>query len=260
MAPMRGFQHPVGPESPHTYWVRRGVLVAVLVLIIVLLVWLLSTLLGSNTNETTAVPAAPSSTQTSVSVNPSWTDTAWGPTPSASSPSSSVSGSASATPSPSGSASATPSASSAFATPTPAKAQTSSKVQTGACSASTTTVSLSAASGSVKVGSKVAFTVGLANTSKTDCQWDFAKLPVHVSVTSGSDNIWSSGDCAAWSPRGVAKVPAGKTYSFGVTWPTQRSTAKSCTLSTGQLGAGYYVATAQTGDTVSKKFVMQLHQ
>lgn len=252
MAPMRGFQHPVGPESPHTYWVRRGVLVAVLVLIIVLLVWLLSTLLGNNTSETTAVPAAPSSSQSSIPVNPSWTDTAWGPTPT---PSGSSAASTPATASRSDSQ--TPSASSAAAS---SAASSPSKAQPAACSASTTTVSLAAGSGSVALGSKVAFTVRLANTSKTDCNWDFAKQPVRVDVVSGSDRIWSSGDCAAWSPRGVAKVPAGKSYSFGVAWPTQRSAQNSCKASAEKLGAGYYVATAQTGDTVSKKFVMQLHQ
>lgn len=250
---MRGFQHPVGPESPHTYWVRRGILVAVLVLIIVLLVWLLSTLLGNNSAETSAVPAEPSPAQTSIPINPSWTDTAWGPTPTPSSPSAS---SSPASPAASSSASQTPSA------PSSSPSSTSTPTPSGpvACSTGTTTVSLSAKSGSVAVGSTVAFTVQLANSSKTDCTWDFAKLPVHVSVTSGSDDIWSSGDCAAWSPRGVAKVPAGKTYSFGVAWPTKRSTENSCTLSTEQLGAGYYVATARAGDTVSTKFVMQLRQ
>ncbi|AXE37894.1 hypothetical protein [Acidipropionibacterium virtanenii] len=245
---MRGLQHPVGPESPQTYWIRRGALLGVLVLIIVLLVWLLSTLLGNNTSETSGAPATPSDEASSVSVNPSWTDTAWGtpkptPTPSASSPDPS---SSSASGSPSSSTTASPSAST-----TPA---------TAACSAGGAAVGLSAGSSSVKIGSAVAFTVSLTNSTKTDCTWDFAKLPVGVTVTSGSDRIWSSDDCAAWKPRGKTTVPAGKSYSYKMTWPGQRSTENSCKASTEQLGAGYYVANAEIQGGATKKFVMQLHQ
>lgn len=243
---MRGLQHPVGPESPLTYWVRRGVLLGVLVLIVVLLVWLLSTMLGNNTSDTSGTPATPSQEQTSMSVNPSWTDTAWGtPTPSASpsSPGSSAPSPASGSPTPS-------------QTPTPS----ASAAPSAACSAGSTTVGIDGGSSSVKIGATVALTVTLTNTGKADCTWDFAELPVGVTVTSGSDQIWSTDDCAAWKPRGKTTVPAQKSYSYKVIWPGQRSTENSCKTSTEELGAGYYVATAEVQGGPTKKFVMQLHQ
>ncbi len=228
-------------------------LLGVLVLIIVLLVWLLSTLLGNNTSDTSGTPATPSEETSSVSVNPSWTDTAWGtptPTPTPSGSSASTPGSAPASSAASG-------ASSASKTPTPSASSTPATV---ACSAGSASVGLTGGSSSVKVGAKVAFTVTLTNTGKTDCTWDFAKLPVGVTVTSGSDRIWSSDDCAAWKPRGKTTVRAGKSYPYKVTWPGQRSTENSCKASTEELGAGYYVATAEIKGGATKKFVMQLHQ
>ncbi|AZZ41262.1 hypothetical protein C0Z11_01985 [Acidipropionibacterium jensenii] len=106
-------------------------------------------------------------------------------------------------------------------------------------------------------GSTVTFTVTVTNQGAA-CVWNLKTLPVEVTVDSGSDRIWSTGDCAAWAPKGSHEVALGKSASVTVKWPTKRSASGSCSLSKEQLGTGTYVASAQVKGGATRQYVMQL--
>ncbi|MDN6658674.1 MAG: hypothetical protein L0L18_06590, partial [Acidipropionibacterium jensenii] len=169
------------------------------------------------------------------------------PTPSSSTPVTATPTSASG--SPSGSASAVPSASaSATPTPTPSAA---------ACQLARLRSTVQAPSRVATRGSTVTFTVTVTNQGAA-CVWNLKTLPVEVTVDSGSDRIWSTGDCAAWAPKGSHEVAPGKSASVTVKWPTKRSASGSCSLSKEQLGTGTYVASAQVKGGATRQYVMQL--
>lgn len=231
---MRGVQHPMGPESEGVYWRRRAGLVGVSVLVLVLLIWLVGRGLGGR-SDSSAVQATPSVT----SINPSWTDTVWDtstPTPSP------VDSSSAAIPAGSTSGSASP-------TPTPTLA---------GCQLSQLRSAIAAPSSAVRRGSSVPLTVTVTNQGKAGCLWDLKTLPVEVTITSGSDRIWSTADCAAGGPSGSHPIAAGKQWHFTVKWPTQRSTSGSCTPASEELGTGTYVATTTVKGGATRKFVMRL--
>jgi len=170
MTPLRGLTDPVGPESPQIYWVRRLVLLIAAVVVVALVIAGIAKLAGGS--KESAAPAASSFTP-----DPSWTDTAWASaTPSASSSAVSPSRSAPRTESPSPSALAsTPSASSTM------------------CEGSQLSVKVTGDTKKPHVGDTETFTVEVS--SSTSCHWDTQKVKQTLTVTSGSDRIWSTDDC-----------------------------------------------------------------
>lgn len=230
MTPLRGLTDPVGPESPQTYWVRRLMLLVVVVVVVALVIAGIAKLAGGS--KESAAPAASSFTP-----DPSWTDTAWGSaTPSASSSAVSPSRSGRRTESPSPSAS-TPSTSSAV------------------CEGSQLSVKVTGDTKKPSVGRTETLTVRVS--SSTDCRWNTQKVKQTLTVTSGSDRIWSTDDCSSWGPKGVHEIKPKNPWTYEVSWPTKRSTGK-CKLSKESLGAGYYVATVNLGGGPSDRFVMQM--
>ena len=181
MTPLRGLTDPVGPESPQIYWVRRLVLLIAAVVVVALVIAGIAKLVGGS--KESAAPAASSFTP-----DPSWTDTAWASaTPSASSSAVSPSRSAPRTKSPSPSASAS--------TPLPSSAM---------CEGSQLSVKVTGDTKKPHVGDTETFTVEVR--SSTSCHWDTQKVKQTLTVTSGSDRIWSTDDCGSWGPKGVHAV------------------------------------------------------
>jgi len=232
MTPLRGLTDPVGPESPQIYWVRRLMLLVVVVVVVALVIAGIAKLAGGS--KESAAPAASSFTP-----DPSWTDTAWASaTPSASSSAVSPSRSAPRTESPSPSALAsTPSASSTM------------------CEGSQLSVKVTGDTKKPHVGDTETFTVEVS--SSTSCHWDTQKVKQTLTVTSGSDRIWSTDDCGSWGPKGVHEIKSKNPWTYKISWPTKRSTGK-CKLSQESLGAGYYVATVNIGGGPSGRFVMRM--
>lgn len=235
---MSALLNPRGPESPATYWRRRLVVVAVALLVLALAGWLLALLTGPG-GDKTSVSATPANDPTLASSAPSAT-----PTPSAT-----PSTTASASPAASSSASAKPSTKpSATPTPTP----------TGlvACDPAALAMTLEG-DRRPTIGKPTTWTIGLANKGGQACRLDLAKNPLSLQVTSGSDEIWSTADCGSWvstKPVDLAKGSA----QVKVNWTLQRS-AKSCKLSSEELRAGTYVASAQLAGGPSGRLVMMLH-
>ena len=193
MTSLRGLTDPVGPESPQTYWVRRLMLLVVVVVVVALVIAGIAKLAGGS--KESAAPAASSFTP-----DPSWTDTAWASaTPSASSSAVSPSRSAPRTESPSPSALAsTPSASSTM------------------CEGSQLSVKVTGDTKKPHVGDTETFTVEVS--SSTSCHWDTQKVKQTLTVTSGSDRIWSTDDCGSWGPKGVHEIKPQNPWTYKVSW------------------------------------------
>ncbi|MES6439425.1 hypothetical protein U6S23_05710 [Cutibacterium acnes] len=105
------------------------------------------------------------------------------------------------------------------------------------------------------VGDTETFTVEVS--SSTSCHWDTQKVKQTLTVTSGSDRIWSTDDCGSWGPKGVHEIKSKNPWTYKISWPTKRSTGK-CKLSQESLGAGYYVATVNLGGGPIGRFVMRM--
>ena len=191
MTSLRGLTDPVGPESPQTYWVRRLMLLVVVVVVVALVIAGIAKLAGGS--KESAAPAASSFTP-----DPSWTDTAWASaTPSASSSAVSPSRSAPRTESPSPSALAsTPSASSTM------------------CEGSQLSVKVTGDTKKPHVGDTETFTVEVS--SSTSCHWDTQKVKQTLTVTSGSDRIWSTDDCGSWGPKGVHEIKSKNPWTYKI--------------------------------------------
>lgn len=247
MSPLKGLRDPVGPESAPTYWIRRAVLAGACVLVLVLIVWLVASVLGGGSSSKQA-DAVPSPVFTP---DPSWTDTGWAtPIASPSSGSPSASGSAS----PSGSPSA--SASSPSATPSGSTPGSPSPSPTAACDSSSLTAVVKGDARTIAVGGAASFHVTVTNDTGSACTWDLSKVKVDLTVTSGSDRIWSTSDCPAWAPKGTHQLAAGKAWTADVKWPGRRS--NGCKLVDEDLGRGTYVATASVGGGSVNQYVFQI--
>ncbi|WCC80975.1 hypothetical protein O6R08_01380 [Cutibacterium equinum] len=106
-----------------------------------------------------------------------------------------------------------------------------------------------------KVGDTETFTVEVK--SSADCRWDTQKVKQALTVTSGTDRIWSTEDCGSWGPKGVHEIKSKEPWTYEVSWPTKRSTGK-CKLSKDDLGSGYYIATVGIDGGSSDRFIMQM--
>lgn len=180
---MGALLNPVGPESPHTYWIRRGLVIGVALLLLAGLVYLLSPKGGA---PTTAVPASPSPSAVA---------------------SSSVSASASTSVPPSTSPSAQPSAS-------PSGPVT--------CDPLSTKLGV-AGFRSVKLGGKQTFSLSLVNNTAVPCVLNLSPSSYVLKVTSGTDPIWSTADCPKLVPVKKTTLKAGAAYEFKIDWTLQRS-------------------------------------
>ena len=180
MTPLRGLTDPVGPESPQTYWVRRLVLLIAAVVVVALVIAGIAKLVGGS--KESAAPAVSSFTP-----DPSWTDTAW----------------ASATPSASSSA-VSPSRSGRRAVSPGPSAGASAQAPPARREGSQLSVKVTGDTKKPHVGDTETFTVEVR--SSTSCHWDTQKVKQTLTVTSGSDRIWSTDDCGSWGPKGVHEI------------------------------------------------------
>ena len=157
-----------------------------------------------------------------------------------------------------GTPSATPEATTPSPTPSASLTPSPSPTPTGplVCNSTNTELAL-AGYRKVKQDGKQPFTLSLTNTGSDTCVLDFGPSAFSLTVTSGSDRIWSTDDCAKWVPTQKGKLKAGKAYEFTITWPVARSSAK-CTLSKATLGTGTYVANAAFDKNAKARQVFQV--
>ncbi len=206
--------HPVGPQAPGVYWVRRVLVVLVVLALLLGVRWLL-TGRGSDASPGASAPSgSPSSSPTS-------------------SPTSSPS--TTPTPKPSSSATSKPSASS---------------TAVAACPNSAIAVTASTDAASYAVGSTPRLRMRIQNTSSTACKRDVGATKNELVITSGSARVWSSDDCTAGGSPQVVTLAPGQSYSVSVTW-LGRLSAKGCPSGQPLAQKGSYALTGRNGDLTS---------
>jgi hypothetical protein len=146
-----------------------------------------------------------------------------------------------------------PAASTPAATETPSV--TASPTPTGPLACDQTNSGLSLAGyQKVKQDAKQSFKVGVKNTGGQPCVLDLTASNFSLSVTSGTDRIWSTADCAKWVPAKKQTLKAQQSYEFSIDWGVARSAA-GCKDVKGKLNPGTYVAQAVFADSVKSRQV-----
>ena len=132
-------------------------------------------------------------------------------------------------------------------TPTPSVSPTSTPTPTGplVCDQTNTEIRL-AGYQKVKQGGKQPFKVALSNSGSQNCVLDVKPDNFSLTVTSGSDRIWSTDDCAKWVPTKKQTLKPGKSYEFTVEWQLVRS-ASGCKTTKDIVKPGTYVGKATFG-------------
>ncbi|HSN11303.1 MAG TPA: hypothetical protein VLS51_04265 [Propionibacteriaceae bacterium] len=224
MEPQRGRVEP-GRLPQRIYWFRRGVVLVAVALVIGLIVWLSSLTSSPKTSGTPVKPPlAPASTEPSAAPTDSTEATAL-PGQGTASLASSVQG--------------TPTASSA----PPAD-----------CDPGVLTLAVSAP-GSLKAGATAQLTVTVTNSGLDPCTFTFDSQ-FTMTIVSGTDQIWTTADCAQWAPSGSQQLAVGATATWQTTWDRHRSEA-GCKLVQTTLRPGTYVVNAMyTGAATAQQVVL----
>lgn len=101
----------------------------------------------------------------------------------------------------------------------------------------------------VKQGGKQVFKVTVRNTA-APCVLQLTSANFALTVKSGSDQIWTTADCATWVPAVKnVKLKQGQQYQFDVNWGLVRSKT-GCKTTKDVLRPGTYVGTATFGNGV----------
>lgn len=126
------------------------------------------------------------------------------------------------------------------------------------CATSALAVALQADGTSFPAGSSPTFTLTITNTGADPCTVDAGDAARELLVTSGSDRIWSSKDCAQEeNASNLLLLAAGDAHPQTVPWPRVRSAA-GCPTGLPAPRAGTYQATVAVGGVTSAPVVMQL--
>jgi hypothetical protein len=83
------------------------------------------------------------------------------------------------------------------------------------------------------------FTFTVANNSDKTCVLSVGADNFAAQVVSGSDQIWTTGDCPTWIPTLTQEVAAGASADVTLDWQVRRSAA-DCKVEKSKLGRGYY--------------------
>lgn len=115
------------------------------------------------------------------------------------------------------------------------------------CAPPALTAAIAADVADVPVGTGMSFTVTITNAGNTECVLDAGELQREVVISSGSDRIWSSKDCApADSPARTLLLAPGGTDTTQLAWNQARS-APGCPGELPNPKPGTYQATVSVG-------------
>jgi hypothetical protein len=122
------------------------------------------------------------------------------------------------------------------------------------CAAADLTLAVAADAQTYAAGVQPVFTVTITNTSTSSCAVDAGDAARELLVTSGTDRVWSSLDCAGDAAERLLLLPAETADSVAVTWPRIRS-AEGCTAGLPEPRPGTYhvvakLLGAESADTV----------
>jgi hypothetical protein len=106
---------------------------------------------------------------------------------------------------------------------------------------------------------KPVLSLTVTNGGKLPCKVNIGTSQMDFLVTSGSDRVFSSGDCQADSTDLVKTIAPGKSETANFPWPRNRSVQGCEKVPDGAVaGSGYYVFIAKLGAKVSPPAVFQL--
>ena len=225
---MSSVLHPVGPEPPQTYWVRRTIVIASAIMVLAVIVALIvnGTSSGSAVQPTPPAPS-PVAAETA-SPSPMGTELR---TPPASAPSESATTQASSEPKAKASAKAAPSP------------KVTAKPGPVACPADQLRVTLNGKQ-RLKVKKATVFQLSLINGSAQTCIVSITPKNFELKIYSGTDRIWSTNDCSTAIKPMTKKLPPERVVEWSLAWNGRRS-RDDCKKRPEIPLAGTYFATAQ---------------
>lgn len=228
--------HPVGPEEPRTYWLRRGLVIAAIVVVLAVIVTLVVNAFSPGT-AVQANPAPPTATAVlAPTPTPSRTPMATGLRTPGTDPSASQKRPATATATPT--AKATPSSS----TPRPSVTATK-KVGPVGCDPAQVRVTLNGKQ-HLKRKHPNTFQLSLINGSDQTCIASVTRKNFELKIYSGQDRIWSTDDCSTAVKTVKTTLKAQQAVAWKMAWNGRRSRT-DCKNRPEVPRAGTYFATAQ---------------
>lgn len=108
-------------------------------------------------------------------------------------------------------------------------------------------VQATAASADVPLGTSNALRLTVRNTGSAPCTRALGQGAVEIVVTSGTDRIWSSDDCAPGGDAGQTVLQPGEAFEARATWPGSRSSA-GCPPDQPAAQPGTYRVNARVGE------------
>lgn len=207
--------HPIGPEPPMVYWIRRAAIVVLVIVLLLALWWLWGSLRGGDSGATTE----PTDTVT-------------------------TSASAEATSDPGGGdgggteTSVEPSA----------EATSSEPVE---CADADIKVEATTDSSTYPVGSTPRLTLTITNTSDVACKRDVGPKANELVITSGGYHVWSSDDCNASNKSKVSTLKPGEPVASSITWDGHLSEPECPNGEGAAAKAGTYKLTGRNGKVES---------
>ena len=224
VANMSSVLHPVGPEPPQTYWVRRILVLASVILVVAVVTALIMTQTNSAAVSATPTPVAPAETASAA------------PTPSV-------------TPQQSAStAPKAPTATSPTVKPKPAQASVQApakptRVPVYACPGDELRATLTGKA-RLKTGKANKFEISLINGSGQTCRVTVSRASFELKIYSGTDRIWSTDDCTKAVRKITTNVKPERAVAWTMKWDGRRS-RDNCKKRPEIPRAGTYYATAQ---------------
>jgi len=225
---MSSVLHPVGPEPPQTYWVRRAVVIGAAILAVIIVVAVVVS------QSSGSVVAQPTPTPTTAGT--------FGPPSYVSTPAASPT--ASPTPSRSSSASRSTASAQPGTSATSATSDLSPKASGPlSCPANQLRATITGDQDLVP-GQPTTVSISLINGSRATCTVKVGEDNFELRVYSGVDRIWSSKDCST-AVKAIAKTLAkDQAVGWKMTWDGRRS-KNDCKQRPEIPNPGTYFATAQ---------------
>lgn len=107
-------------------------------------------------------------------------------------------------------------------------------------------------------GTSPKLTLVVQNTSQSRCRRDLGSAQLELVVTSGTDRIWSSNDCAPGGSPEIVELTPGEKQTYAVTWDRERS-APGCPQGAGKAQPGTYKLQPRVGQIEGAPTIFVLH-
>ncbi|PYY38020.1 hypothetical protein DEJ16_06830 [Curtobacterium sp. MCJR17_055] len=228
---MSSIRHPVGPERPGVYWRRRALVLGVVLLVVVVVVLIV---VGRGNGAPGAGPTA-------------------SPSASSAAPGAGVTPAAGAPSAPSSSAAA----SSAPASSAPARKDGA------ACAEDQITLTPVVDERVYAATDDPQIAMTIENTGSNSCHMDLGSAQQVLTITSGTEQYWTSKDCQTGGTNQDVTLKAGQELTTpAITWDRTRSSATTCDAARAAVpagGASYHlqVTVGEIESAESVQFVLE---